>query len=82
MLICKENLHTWSASNIELNIFWTVYKQYRLFLTKVNSNHRISLQEELYNAWHFNFVIIRDDPAQDVFIFFGENLSYDENQTR
>lgn len=71
MLICKEKLHTLCLP-FEGNIFWPVYRQQRLFPTTVNSNHKISSWEELLNAFSNNhFVIIYDDPTQDVFIFFG-----------
>ena len=71
MLICKEKLHILCLS-FEMNIFWPVYKQHGLFPTTVNSNHKISSWEELLNTFSNNhFVIIYDDPAQDVFIFFG-----------
>ena len=69
------NLHAFlSASNSELNIFWPVYKQHRLFPTAVNSNHEISWREELFNAFSYShFVVIQGDPAQSVFLFFGNS---------
>ena len=63
-----------SASNFELNIFWLFYKQRRLFPTAVNSNHKISWRQELLNAFSYNrFVVIHDDPAQNVFLSFGNS---------
>lgn len=67
----------------ELNIFWPVYKQNRLFPKNVNSNHKISLWKELFNTFHNNhFVITYDDPVQEVFISSGNSsLGYKSDKT-